>query len=226
METEVVDRPLRSPDRSRYPELAGYTRDQIYGDCLGGGSTWRASGPDQPRRVISCSTWRGKGTTSIFLAREFGAQVVALDLWTSATFLADKFAARGLRQQIVPLTMDVTGRLPFAEGYFDAIFCMNSLSFYGGSVEFLQHLLVHLKPGGLFAVGMETLTGEFMPEQRQNPPAVYSYNLPPPLEHINVWTDDFSKCTPPWWERLFTRLRPAGRARLSGAGRRGHPVRT
>ena len=47
--------------------------------------------------------------------------------------------------------MDITGRLPFAAEYFDAIFCMNSFSFYGGSVEFLQHLLKHLKPAGNWA---------------------------------------------------------------------------
>jgi len=84
----------------------------------------------------------GRGETCIFLAKHFGARIVAVDLWTPATYLGDKFAARGYRQQITPLHLDVTHELPFAEGYFDAIFCMNSLSFYGGSVEFLHHLLL------------------------------------------------------------------------------------
>jgi hypothetical protein len=35
----------------------------------------------------------------------------------------------------MPLNLDITQPLPFAEGYFDAVFCMNSLSFYGGSTE-------------------------------------------------------------------------------------------
>ncbi len=70
----------------------------------------------------------GKGETSIFLARHFGVQVILADLWTSATDLNGKFAARGYRNQIVPLNLDITQRLPFAESYFDHIFCMNSFS--------------------------------------------------------------------------------------------------
>jgi hypothetical protein len=96
----------RSPDRTGYPELDGYTRDEIYEDCLGGGALY--------------------------------------------------LAARMVR----------------------------SLS---------------LNPGD-----METFNAEFSPEERQNPPAAFNYNLPPPHEHINVWEEDFSKThSPPWWEALF-----------------------
>jgi SAM-dependent methyltransferase len=145
----------------------------------------------------------GKGATSIFLARHFGVKIVAVDLWISATFLNAKFAQVGYRDQILPLNLDITERLPFAEGYFDAIFCMNSLSFYGGSVEFLQHLLKHLRKDGQFCVGMETLNEEFSPEAYENPPSVYNYYLPPDYK-VNVWEDDFSKLhSPPWWERLL-----------------------
>jgi SAM-dependent methyltransferase len=130
--------------------------------------------------------------------------VVAVDLWTPASFLNQKIAARGYRQRILPLHLDVTERLPFAEDYFDQIFCMNSLSFYGGSVDFLGHLLKHLKRGGRFCVGMETLNEEFSHAQRQNPPVVYNYYLPPPNDHINVWEGDFSKMhSPTWWKKLF-----------------------
>ena len=53
-------------------------------------------------------------------------------------------------------------------------------------------------------VGMETFNAEFSLEERQNPPAVFNYNLPPPNEHVNVWEDDFSKMhSPRWWEKLF-----------------------
>jgi SAM-dependent methyltransferase len=198
----------RSPDAADYPELLGYTRDEIYEDCLGGGALYLAARMVRTMRLrpgdIVLDLGCGKGATSIFLARHFGVQVIAVDLWTDATYLDRKFSARGYRDRIVPLQLDVTGRLPFADEYFDAIFCMNSLSFYGGSVEFLEHLLKHIKKGGQFVVGMETLNAEFSPEERQNPPAVFSYNLPPPNEHINVWEGDFSKMhSPAWWEKLF-----------------------
>jgi cyclopropane fatty-acyl-phospholipid synthase-like methyltransferase len=198
----------RSPDPADYPELHGYTRDEIYEDCLGGGALYLAARMVRTMRLrpgdIVLDLGCGKGATSIFLARHFGVHVIAVDLWTDATFLDHKFSARGYRNRIVPLQLDVTDRLPFADGYFDAIFCMNSLSFYGGSVEFMQHLLRHLGKGGQFVVGMETLNAEFTPEERQNPPAVFSYNLPPPNDDINVWEGDFSKMhSPSWRARLF-----------------------
>ena len=198
----------RSPDRADYSELDGYTRDEIYEDCMGGGALYLAARMARTMHLnpggLVLDLGCGKGSTSIFLAKHFGARVIAVDLWTDATFLDRKFSARGYRGRIVPLQLDVTARLPFADEYFDAIFCMNSLSFYGGSVGFLQHLLKHLKRGGQFAVGMETFNAEFSTEERQNPPAVFNYNLPPPDEQINVWEDDFSKMhSPPWWETLF-----------------------
>jgi SAM-dependent methyltransferase len=208
IDAQQVTATYRSPNRADYPELHGYTRDEIYEGCMGGGALYLAAKMVKTMNLkpgdIVLDLGCGKGTTSIFLARHFGIRVIAVDLWISATFLADKFAEKGYRDHILPLNLDVTERLPFAEAYFDAIFCMNSLSFYGGSIEFLQHLLKHLKPGGQFCVGMETLSEEFSPEAYANPPAVYNYALPPPDDDMNVWEGDFSKMhSPLWWKKLF-----------------------
>jgi SAM-dependent methyltransferase len=208
MDIDRVTAAYRSPNPTDYPELAGYTREEIYEDCMGGGALYLASQMLRTMNLkpgdIVLDVGCGKGSTSIFLARHHEVKVVALDLWTSATFLSTKFEARGYRDRILPLNLDVTKQLPFADGYFDAIFCMNSLSFYGGSMSFLVHLLRHLKPGGVFCAGMETLNEEFSPEADAYPPAVYNYNLPPPQEGVNVWEDDFSKMhSPPWWQNLF-----------------------
>lgn len=199
---------LRTPDRRRYPELDGYTRDELYEDCQGGGGLYLAC------RMARTMRWKpgdivldlgcGKGSTSIFLVKHFGVKVIALDLWTPATYLDQKFTARGYRDRIVPLNMDATQPLPFAENYFDAVFCMNSFNFYGGNIEFLRHLLKHLKPGGQLYIGSEVLTSEFTTEQHQNPPYVYAFHMPPPNEHINVFEGDFLKQhTPEWWRDLF-----------------------
>ena len=201
---------LRSPDRTAYPELERYSREEIYRDCCGGGALYLAV------RMVRTMTLRpgdivldlgcGKGETSIFLARHYGVQVIALDLWTPATFLHEKIVTRGWRERVVPLNLDVTGRLPFAESYFDAIFSMNSFSFYGGSVGFLRHLLPHLRRGGQLCIGSEVLSDEFTAEQLASPPAVYSYRLPPPNEGVDVFEDDFKRQhTPHWWSELFVR---------------------
>jgi len=210
MDIEEAKATFRSPDRAGYPELQGYTRDDIYRDCCGGGALYLAARmvrtmalkPGDVVLDLGC----GKGETSIFLARHFGVRVIAVDLWTSATYLHEKFAARGYRDRIVPLNMDITGRLPFADGYFDATFCMNSFSFYGGGVEFLHHLLRHLRRGGPLCIGSEVLSDEFTPEQLENPPYVYSFRLPPPNQDVDVFEDDFRKQhTPQWWQDLFER---------------------
>jgi SAM-dependent methyltransferase len=135
----------------------------------------------------------GKGPASIFLAKHFNVKVIAVDLWTPAAFLDEKFTARGYRDRIVPLNLDVTRDLPFAENYFDAIFCMNSFNFYGGSVDFVQRLLKHLKPGGQLCLGSEVLSAEFTAEQLQHPPEVFAFQLPAPNEHVNVFEGDFQK---------------------------------
>jgi SAM-dependent methyltransferase len=208
MDIETAQASFRSPNRADYPELQGYTRDEIYKDCCGGGALYLAARmvrtmslkPDDIVLDLGC----GKGETSIFLVRHFGVNVIAVDLWTSATYLNEKFATRGYRDRIVPLNMDITERLPFADEYFDAIFCMNSFSFYGGNIEFLQHLLKHLKSDGQLCVGSEVLSDEFTPDQLQDPPYVYSFKLPPPNENVNVFEDDFQRQhTPNWWKDLF-----------------------
>jgi SAM-dependent methyltransferase len=199
---------FRTPDRNRYPELAGYARHELYEDFFGGGGLYLAARMLRTLHLRSGDTVLdlgcGKGSTSLFLVKHFGVIVIALDLWTSAAFLDHKFSARGFRDQIVPLQMDATKELPFGHAYFDAVFCMNSFSFYGGSVEFLRHLLKYLKVGGQLCIGSEVLTDEFTAEQRKNPPPVYAFTLPPPNENVNVFEDDFLKQhTPGWWCSLF-----------------------
>jgi len=199
---------FRVPDRADYPELQKYSRDEIYQDFFGGGGLYLAIHmmrtlhlkPNDMILDLGC----GKGATSVFLAKHYDVKVTALDLWTSADFLRQKFSEHGLEDRITPIQMDATQPLPFAENQFDVIFCMNSFSFYGGSVEYIQRLLKHLKPGGQICIGSEVLSAEFTAEQIENPPHVYAFKLSPPNEHVDVFEDDFKKQhTPHWWRDLF-----------------------
>jgi SAM-dependent methyltransferase len=62
----------------------------------------------------------GKGATAIFLVKHYGVKVLALDLWTSAEFLNEKFEAQGYADRISVIQMDATQPLPFPENYFAA----------------------------------------------------------------------------------------------------------
>jgi len=199
---------FRRSERDQYPELEGYTSAKLYEDFSGGGGMYLATHMARTMHLkpgdIVLDLGCGKGPTSIFLAKHFGVNVIAVDLWTSATYLDQKFSEHGYRDRIVPLQMDVNQELPFAAEYFDAIFCLNSFNFYGGNLEFLHHLLEHLKVNGQLCIGTEVLTEEFTEEQLRNPPSVYAFQLPPPNEHVNVFEDDFKKQhTPDWWRNLF-----------------------
>ena len=95
----------------------------------------------------------GRGDSSIFLAKHFRVIVVCFDLWISSKFLSRKVASDGYRNAVFPLDLDGGQDLPFADDYFDAMFCMQALHSFGGDANVLRRLLRHLKPGGRFVVG-------------------------------------------------------------------------
>jgi SAM-dependent methyltransferase len=205
MDIQEATAGFRSVDREDYPELESYSREEIYdGHCGPGGlylAAKMAKTMDLKDGDIVLDLGCGRGATSMFLARHFGVKVVALDLWTSANDLNEKLVDRECRDSILPLNMDITKPLPFADGYFDAIFSMNSFSFLGGSVDFLRHLLKHLRQDGRLCVGSECFNEEFTPQEIESPPEVFAWELP---SGDNVWDDDFSKQhSPVWWESLF-----------------------
>ena len=81
MNAQEVKSDFRSPNLDDYPELKGYTREQIYDETIGGGALYLAARmvrsinlrPGDVVLDLGC----GKGATSMFLARHFGVQVVA-----------------------------------------------------------------------------------------------------------------------------------------------------
>ena len=207
-ETERILATFHPPEHANYPELEGYARDDIYRDFFGGGGLYlvvrmvRTLNLQPGQKVLDLGC--GKGESSVFMVKHYGVQVTALDLWTSAEFLTQKFAERGVSSQTSAIQVDATQPLPFAENEFDAIFCMNSFNFYGATPGFLAHLVKHLKPGGRICIGSEVLSTEFTPEQLINPPFVYSFKLPPPHEDWDVFNGDFLKQhSPGWWRNFF-----------------------
>ena len=199
MTVEQIRSSFRRIDRSRYPELDTYSVDEIYGhgDRMAPGGLYLATRMTRSLHLkpgdVVLDLGSGRSDSSIFLARHFGVKVVSVDLWISATDRHAKFRQRGYQHDILPLRLDVRKPLPFAEAYFDAIFCMQAFHAFGGSVPFLHHLLRHLKTGGRLVVGTtcfnEAVTRETLPE-------VY--------RHTDGWDAQYEKYQwPAWWKALF-----------------------
>lgn len=139
----------------------------------------------------------GCGLTSLYLAHRYDVQVVAMDLWVSATDNARRCDALGFGSRITPLHLDVMDlpRLkPFAEDYFDAVISADAYHYFGSDVHFFDdYLAPFIKPGGTVGFVIPGLKQEF------------SAGVPPELQPY--WQDDMYFYTPSWWHRLWQQSR-------------------
>jgi cyclopropane fatty-acyl-phospholipid synthase-like methyltransferase len=133
----------------------------------------------------------GKGATSVFLAREFGVEVWAVDLWIPKSDRDLVLQDSGVATRVHALDADVRS-LPFEEGFFDAIVSIDAWEYFGTDDRLLPTLLRFLRPGG--QVGMAT------PAMRQE---VRELDYIP--EHIRalVGWEALTWHTAEWWEQQW-----------------------
>lgn len=193
---------LREVDQSKYPELSGYSKAEIWNDIGPGGLylvSQLAKELNLPPGAWVLDLGCGSAESSIYLAEKYKANVIAADLWQDPSENAKKIESRGNRGEIIPMRLDAANPLPFAEAYFDAILVVNNLNFYGTQIKIIDQIARYLKKGGIFCSGGECLNQEFTPEQIANPPAVYNFAEP-------VWKDDFlTSHSPGWWADHISR---------------------
>lgn len=187
---------LREVEKSHYPELTSYTKDDIWRDSGPGGLylvSLLAMHLDLHPNSLVLDLGCGTAESSMYLADHYRVRVIAADLWRDPTDNARRIEHRGHKGDIIPLQLDASKPLPFAEEYFDAILCINNLNFYGTDIAIINRIARHLRKGGVFCSGGECLSEEFTPEQLADPPCVYSFAKP-------VWEDDFlTSHSPCWW---------------------------
>ena len=102
----------------------------------------------------------GKGRSSVFLAKEFGVNVVAVDLWNSAADNAQVIRDAGLSDHIESIQADARN-LPFANDHFDIILAIDAFQYFGTDALYLPYILKYLKPGGQIAFASAGLTNDF-----------------------------------------------------------------
>ncbi len=175
----------------RYPRSAAYDPRWVIEHMMGPNVLWLTEAltealPLAPgMRVLDLGC--GRALSSIFLAREFGVQVWAADPWIKPSENWTRVREAGLEERIFPISAEAH-RLPFAEGFFDAILSMDAYHYFGTDDLYLPYCARFLKDGGRIGIAVPGIRAE---QQRLPPPQLAPY-----------WDADFcSFHSPAWWRR-------------------------
>lgn len=181
----------------RFPLSNKYEPNWVLDNSMGPNALWLTEWlcetmdlkPDMRVLDLGC----GRAISSVFLAKEFGVQVWAYDLWIKATDNWNRIKQQGLGNKIYPIHGDARN-MPFAEGFFDAIISVDSYIYFGTDDLFLNYLQQFLVPGGTLAIVMPGLIKDF------------EDGVP---EHLkDFWGQDcWSWHTVDWWKKLWERTR-------------------
>lgn len=101
----------------------------------------------------------GRAMSSIFLHREFGVQVWAVDLMCSVSENLQRIRDAGVEQGVFPIHADARS-LPFGADFFDAIVSIDSFFYYGTDDLYLNSLLRFVKPDGQVGIAGAELMQE------------------------------------------------------------------
>ena len=135
----------------------------------------------------------GKGLSSIFLAKEYGVQVWATDLWIDASENFGRICEAGVEDRVFPIHAEAHA-LPFADGFFDAIVSVDAYHYFGTDDLYLENHLARLvKSGGQMGIVVPGLVEELP-----------SAEAP---EHLREYWEPamFSLHSPEWWQRHWER---------------------
>lgn len=142
---------------------------------------------NQGARILDLAC--GCGLTSIYLAKEYSATVYAADLWINPTDNYKRFKKLDFEDKIIPIHAEAH-KLPFAELYFDAVFCIDAFHYFGATQDYLdKHLIPLVKKGGIIAASIPGLKKDFTS-------AV-------PEELLPFWQDDINFYSLGWWKNLW-----------------------
>jgi cyclopropane fatty-acyl-phospholipid synthase-like methyltransferase len=174
----------------RFPRSSKYHPEWIIASVSGGANAlwlteWLAAALDLRPGMRVLDLGCGRAMSSIFLRREFGVQVWATDLWFSASENLQRIRDAGVEDGVFPTHADARS-LPFAEEFFDAIVCIDSLIYYGTDDLYLNYLARFVKPGGPVGIAGAGLVREI------------EGSLP---EHLREWWTQDLWClhSAAWW---------------------------
>ena len=181
------------PDR--FPRSSEYDSGWQTEGSFGANPLWLAEwlcqelDPQPGMKVLDLGCGRAK--SSVFLAREFGLDVWAVDLWVPPDDNAQRIQEAGVANQVTPLSANAR-ELPFTHGTFDLILAFDSFQYFGTDDLFLPYIVQFLKPSGTLGFASAGLVREISGE------------VPNHLRRF--WTSDaWCLHTADWWRRHWSR---------------------
>lgn len=190
---EPQDNPMKSVILEQFPRSAKYDTMWMLENQMGPNALWLTEALCQVMdlkpgmRILDMGC--GRAISSIFLAKEFGVQVWATDLWITATDNWKRIRSAGLDAQIFPINAEARA-LPFADEFFDAAVSIDAYHYFGTDDLYLGNYFNRLiKHKGIIGIVVPGLANEFD-------------SVPDPLKPYWSW-DWCSFHSPNWWKNHF-----------------------
>src|SRR5579872_4718892 len=139
----------------QFPRAAGYDPRWVLENLMGPNVLWLTEALTQVldlqpgMRVLDLGC--GRAVSSIFLAREFGVQVWATDLWIPASDNWQRIIDAGVEDRVFPIHAEAHS-LPFADGFFDAAVSLDAYHYFGTDDLYLPRFARLVKPGGQIGI--------------------------------------------------------------------------
>lgn len=179
----------------RFPRSNRYHPDWVIARASGGANAlwlteWLCERLDLAPGMRVLDLGCGRAMSSIFLHRELGVEVWAVDLWFSVADNLECVRDAGVSQGVHPIHADARA-LPFAAAFFDAVVSIDSFPYYGTDDTYVPYLTRLLKPGGVLAIAGAAVTREL-----DEVPAA-----------LRGWWDPTMTClhSHAWWQRHWQR---------------------
>jgi SAM-dependent methyltransferase len=180
-----------------FPRSAAYDAQWALENLMGPNVLWLTESLSQAMelkpgmRVLDLGC--GKAVSSIFLAKEFGVQVWATDLWIRPAENWQRVCAAGIEELVFPIHAEAHD-LPFAEGFFDALVSLDAYHYFGTDDLYLGRQFAPLvRPGGQIGIVVPALVSEFDE---------------PPAHLASFWAREWemwSFHSPEWWRRHWSK---------------------
>ncbi|MDZ7814433.1 MAG: methyltransferase domain-containing protein [Planctomycetota bacterium] len=149
---------------TRFPRSGGYDPEWVVENQMGPNALWLTEWLREDLKITThdrvLDLGCGKAMSSVFIAREFGASVIANDLWTDASDNFKRIREAGLAKIVCPVRAEAHS-LPYAHGFFTCVVSIDAYQYFGTDEMYLPYLCDFIEQGGTLGLVMPALMREF-----------------------------------------------------------------